>query len=54
MHLFPRYVDDLPHIDGEAYASLVLSNSAHAIITVDTSALETIEVHCCEYEDSLM
>ena len=30
-------MDDIPHIQGELYAGLVLSSHAHARITVDAS-----------------
>lgn len=33
-----RYLDDLPALEGELYAGLVLSEHAHADITVDPSA----------------
>ena len=32
-----RYMDDIPRIQGELYAGLVLSSHAHANITVDYS-----------------
>ena len=32
-----RYMDDIPHIERELYAGLVLSTHAHANITVDFS-----------------
>ena len=39
-----RYVDDIPSIDGEAYAGLVMSECAHARFKVDASGLKEIEV----------
>lgn len=41
-----RYVNDMPFIDGEGYAGLILSEAAHAFFDVDFSGLEEIEV-CC-------
>ena len=38
-----RYVDDLPAVEGELYAGLVLSEHAHASITVDASAALAME-----------
>ena len=38
-----RYLDDLPALEGELYAGLVLSEHAHAIITVDASAALSLE-----------
>ena len=38
-----RYVDDLPAVEGELYAGLVLSEHAHASITVDASAALVME-----------
>ena len=38
-----RYVDDLPALEGELYAGLVLSEHAHASIIVDASAALTME-----------
>jgi CO/xanthine dehydrogenase Mo-binding subunit len=32
-----RYTDDIPHIDGELHAGLVMSTRPHANITVDYS-----------------
>ena len=32
-----RYTDDIPHLEGELYAGLILSTHAHAKITVDYS-----------------
>lgn len=32
-----RYTDDIPHIEGELYAALVMSTRPHAKITVDYS-----------------
>ncbi|XP_019849927.1 PREDICTED: xanthine dehydrogenase/oxidase-like isoform X2 [Amphimedon queenslandica] len=37
------YVDDIPSIDGEAYAGLVMSECAHARFKVDASGLKEIE-----------
>lgn len=34
----------MPHVEGETYAGLVLSESPHATYTVDTSLLEGMEV----------
>ena len=38
-----RYLDDLPALEGELYAGLVLSTHAHANITVDYSAALSME-----------
>ena len=35
------YIDDLPALDGELYAGLVISEQAHAKFTLDCSALQT-------------
>ena len=32
-----RYTEDIPHVEGELYASLVMSTQPHAKITVDYS-----------------
>lgn len=32
-----RYTDDIPHIESELYAGLVMSTRSHATITVDYS-----------------
>lgn len=37
-------MDDIPCIDGEGHAGLILSEAAHALITVDHSGLEGMEV----------
>ena len=37
-----RYMDDIPHIEGELYAGLVFSTHAHANITVDFSKAVSI------------
>ena len=42
-HLYYRYMDDLPRLEGELYAGLVLSQHAHAHITVDPSAALAME-----------
>lgn len=39
-----RFTDDMPHIEGELYAGLVLSSHPHARFTVDASALDDMEV----------
>ena len=39
-----RYTDDIPHIEGELYAGLVLSSRPHARFVVDASTLEEMEV----------
>ena len=36
-------MDDIPHIQGELYAGLVLSSHAHARITVDASCALQME-----------
>lgn len=38
-----RYLDDIPHIQGELYAGLVLSSHTHANITVDYSEAVKME-----------
>ena len=38
------YIDDLPQLEGELYAALVISERAHAKFTIDCSALENMEV----------
>ena len=38
-----RYTDDIPHIDGELYAGLVMSTRPHANITVDYSEAVKME-----------
>ena len=38
-----RYLDDLPALEGELYAGLVLSRHSHASITVDYSAALAME-----------
>ena len=40
---FPRYLDDIPRQERELYAGLVLSQHAHAHITVDASAALVME-----------
>ena len=39
------YIDDLPALDGELYAGLVISERAHAKFTLDCSALDNMKVH---------
>ena len=42
-----QYTDDIPHIDGELYAGLVLSTKAHAdIVCIDASAALALEGVC--------
>ena len=38
-----RYLDDVPRLEGELYGGLVLSQHAHAIISVDASAALAME-----------
>ena len=38
-----RYTDDIPHIEGELYAGLVMSTRPHANITVDYSEAVKME-----------
>ena len=38
------YIDDLPHLESELYAGLVISERAHAKFTIDCSALDNMEV----------
>ena len=38
------YIDDLPQLEGELYAGLVISERAHAKFTMDCSALDNMEV----------
>lgn len=38
-----RYTDDIPHIDGELYAGLVMSTRPHANISVDYSEAVKME-----------
>ena len=38
-----RYTDDIPHIEGELYAGLVMSTQPHAKITVDYSEAVKIQ-----------
>ncbi|CAI8021900.1 Xanthine dehydrogenase/oxidase [Geodia barretti] len=38
-----RYLDDVPRLEGELYGGLVLSQHAHAIISVDASAALVME-----------
>ena len=42
-HSIHRYTDDIPHIDGELYAGLVISTQPHANITVDYSEAVKME-----------
>ena len=42
-HNIIRYTDDIPHIDGELYAGLVMSTQPHANITVDYSEAVKVE-----------
>ena len=39
-----RYTDDMPHLVGEMYAGLVLSDRAHAKFVLDFSDVEKLEV----------
>lgn len=39
-----KYTDDLPHFENELYAGLILSTESHAHFTIDSSALEKIQV----------
>jgi len=41
--LWLRYLDDIPHIEGELYAALVMSTHAHANISVDASKAVQME-----------
>ena len=41
--LYNRYTDDIPYIDGELYAGLVMSTRPHANITVDYSEAVKME-----------
>ena len=38
-----RYLDDIPHLERELYAGLVLSTHAHSHITVDPSPALAME-----------
>ena len=38
------YIDDLPALEGELYAGLVISERAHATFTLDCTALESMKV----------
>ena len=40
-----KYIDDLPHLENELYAGLVLSERAHATFTIDSTKIEKMEVH---------
>ena len=42
-HTLHRYLDDIPRLEGELYAGLVLSERAHAHISVDPSAALAME-----------
>ena len=35
--IISRYIDDIPHIEGELRGAVVLSTNSHAMITVDAS-----------------
>jgi len=41
--LWLRYLDDIPRIEGELYAALVMSTHAHANISVDASKAVQME-----------
>ena len=41
--LISRYTDDIPHIEGELYAGLVMSTRPHAKIIVDSSEAVKME-----------
>ena len=38
------YIDDLPYMEREMYAGLVLSERAHATFTIDGSKIDNMEV----------
>ena len=38
------YIDDLPALEGELYAGLVISERAHATFTLDYTALDSMKV----------
>ena len=48
------YIDDLPYMEREMYASLILSERAHATFTLDTSRINDIEVCVRERETVMM
>ena len=39
-----RYTDDMPHLEGEMYAALVLSERSHAKFVLDSGDVEKLEV----------
>ena len=39
-----RYTDDMPRLEGEMYAALILSDRAHAKFVLDASDVEKLEV----------
>ena len=48
--MLSRYLDDIPRLEGELYAGLVLSQRSHAHITVDPSpalAMEGVVDYVC-------
>ena len=42
--MYDRYIDDIPVVKGELFVGFVLSECAHATFTVDTSAINSMEV----------
>lgn len=41
--MISRYIDDIPHVEGELYGAVVLSTHSHAKITVDASLAEKMD-----------
>ena len=41
--IISRYIDDIPHIEGELCGAVVLSTHSHAKITVDASEAEKMD-----------
>lgn len=48
-----RYTDDMPRLEGETYAALVLSDRAHAKFTLDSSDVEMLEVKSASAADNV-